>query len=404
MQAVDRLTRTAADDDGTDHIGFETPRSGVATPQPDLQDKRLPGILTYYGQVREDPSVSEASTPLRSLPEKVPSSDEKQVSPHKPASSTLQSREPAQHSVPDGDSSAKTPSVSSGERPSALPSIVKQEFQAGHPYPTPPTSQSPSRKSTVHEGENRSEEEVPAATTVPETSSRSQSATAQSQSPDIISPPESAPSKCNSPSAALEAVSELKEVLSKSTITSPDLSTQSSNKWYSLDGLKELTRGVFKSGPPTPTRALSVAQPSLTEGRQTPSRTSNDSADASGTQTPRGAAQAPAPKGKLIIKIAEARGLRRSRDPYVVVVFQRNELISGGPQPADDLEAISASPATIGSIPIQRQASDSGRPPMAIPMRSRQSSNTSISDYNSFRNRPARLSFTNPKWDAEAVL
>ncbi|GJC80071.1 hypothetical protein ColLi_02909 [Colletotrichum liriopes] len=38
---------------------------------------------------------------------------------------------------------------------------------------------------------------------------------------------------------------------------------------------------------------------------------------------------------------------------------------------------------------------------MSIPMRSRQSSNTSISDYNTFRNR-SRRSFTSPKWDAEA--
>lgn len=58
----------------------------------------------------------------------------------------------------------------------------------------------------------------------------------------------------------------------------------------------------------------------------------------------------------------------------------------------------------LGGIPIQRQGSDSGRPPMAIPMRSRQSSNTSVTDYNTFRNRNARKSFTNPKWDAEAIL
>src|SRR5687768_12791187 len=55
MQAIDRITRTAAtEDDGIDHIGYETPRSGIATPQPDLQDKRLPGIMSFYGQVRPD--------------------------------------------------------------------------------------------------------------------------------------------------------------------------------------------------------------------------------------------------------------------------------------------------------------------------------------------------------------
>ena len=178
------------------------------------------------------------------------------------------------------------------------------------------------------------------------------------------------------------------------------------NKWFTLEGLKELTRGViFKSGPPTPTRALSAAHSSQSDGRDTPARTSNDGADASGAQTPRiPGAQAPASKGKLTIKIAEARGLRRCRDPYVVAVFQRSELISAGPRPTEDDDNAIAPPPPVGGIAIQRQGSDSGRTPMAIPMRSRQSSNTSVHDYNTFRNRTARSPLTNPKWDAEAAL
>jgi serine/threonine protein kinase len=97
--------------------------------------------------------------------------------------------------------------------------------------------------------------------------------------------------------------------------------------------------------------------------------------------------------------------LRKSRDPYVVAVFQRSELISPGPRTfADEDEMTPPAPMLGGGgIPIQRQGSDSGRP-MAIPMRSRQSSNTSVTDHNTFRNRIARRSFTNPKWDAEAVF
>ncbi|KAG8421135.1 Serine/threonine-protein kinase [Metarhizium acridum] len=161
-----------------------------------------------------------------------------------------------------------------------------------------------------------------------------------------------------------------------------------------------------QSGPPTPTRALSAAHSSQSDGRDTPSRTSHDGAEtASGTQTPRTAGvQPPAQKGKLTIKIVEARGLRKCRDPYVVAVFQRSELISGGPRPIEEEETLSATPSGLGGIPIQRQGSDSGRPPMAIPMRSRQSSNTSIHDYNTFRNRTMRAPSSNPKWDAEAVF
>ncbi|KAL2261612.1 hypothetical protein VTK26DRAFT_3787 [Humicola hyalothermophila] len=158
-----------------------------------------------------------------------------------------------------------------------------------------------------------------------------------------------------------------------------------------------------QSGASTPTRALSSAQPS--PGRQDePKQRNGDRVDRTATHTPTPpGAQAPAAKGKLTIKVSEARGLRRCRDPYVVVVFQRSELISAGPRPAEDDDDAAIAAVSMGGVPIQRQGSDSGRP-MAIPMRSRQSSNTSISDFNTFRNRNSRRSFTNPKWDAEAIF
>jgi len=159
-----------------------------------------------------------------------------------------------------------------------------------------------------------------------------------------------------------------------------------------------------QSGPPTPTRALSAAQPSQSEERTSSKRSSNETVPPSGTQTPRSGttgAQVPAARGKLTIKIVEAKGLRRAKDPYVVAVFQKTELISGGPHSVEEEEDVNLPPPSFGGIPIQRQGSDSGRPAMSIPMRSRQSSNTSISDYNTFRNR-SRRSFTSPKWDAEA--
>lgn len=157
-----------------------------------------------------------------------------------------------------------------------------------------------------------------------------------------------------------------------------------------------------QSGQNTPTRSLSTAQPPQVEKQSLSRRQS--SAEGSGTQTPTPAGTVPAAKGKLTIKITEAKGLRKSRSPYVVVVFQRSELISGGPRFVEDEDEASVTNAAMGGVPIQRQASDSGRPPMAIPMRSRQSSNTSIGEYNTFRNRTQRRSFTNPTWDAEAAF
>jgi len=109
-----------------------------------------------------------------------------------------------------------------------------------------------------------------------------------------------------------------------------------------------------------------------------------------------------ATKGKLTVKILEGRGLKKSVDPYVVVVFQRNELVSKGPHSDDGEDNDDMSHSPVGGIPISRTGSDSGRP-MAIPMKSRQSSNTSLSEYRDFKNKGRKL-FTNPKWDTDAVF
>ncbi|KAL2685498.1 hypothetical protein Neosp_006598 [[Neocosmospora] mangrovei] len=311
MHGVNQTTRSAAaDEDGADHIGLDTPRSGVATPQPDLQDKRLPGIMSYFGQDM-----------IFAAPD----------------------------SGADGKAAAAAKSLTQSQTKKSAASLFTTTHYQPSNDPLPPKLDS-----------NHAE-------------------------PLTDSDPPSHPEARSTPSARPAAP----------------------GKWYSLDGLKELTRMTFKSGPSTPTRAMSAARPSGSDSRALSSgRTSHDGAEVSGTQTPRssGGTSAPAAKGKLTIKINEARGLRKSRDPYVVVVFQRSELISSGPRHTEEDDNLSVATPGMpmgGGIPIQRQGSDSGRP-MAIPMRSRQSSNTSISDYNTFRNRSARLSFTNPKWDAEA--
>lgn len=410
MQGVNPSSRTAAtDEDGADHIGTETPRSGVATPQPDLQDKRLPGIMSYFSQVRQDPSASDLSSSALSQPSRSVSRDELS-DPHRrsTSSSEQQSRSLAQNSL------RCNRKISEGRLPTRLDKLelgssdISRSQGASHSYPTPPSSQPSYSESASCQGPARLEpgdpRADPGATSVCEQSGRGRSGTRTD------SKPAGDTSKSQDATSGAQAASHLPTASSSSSLFStskPSNSTFSApNKWFSLEGLKELTRGViFKSGPPTPTRALSAAHSSQSDGRDTPSRTSNDGADASGTQTPRtSGSQAPAAKGKLTIKITEARGLRKCRDAYVVAVFQRSELISSGQRPMEEDENLSATPSGIGSIPIQRQGSDSGRPPMAIPMRSRQSSNTSIHDYNTFRNRTIRSPLTNPKWDAEAVL
>ncbi|PHH60092.1 hypothetical protein CDD81_2136 [Ophiocordyceps australis] len=346
MHDIDRSTRTAAtDEDGADHIGSDTPRSGVATPQPDLQDRRLPGIMSYFGQVGQDPCPSNSSPSDAAVPLNLKRKHQAQRGP------VESSRDRSRASLVASPTSSSLPLYSNRAHD---PETLHRQPQpaASPPYPTPPASQ-----------------------------------------------PSSSGSSLTRDTAALLGGQEGRAAVTASPPRSDMKPLEPSGR------PSEPAISNAQSGPPTPTRALSAARSSLSEGKEPSGRSSNDGAEPSGISTPRGSAgaQAPASKGKLTIKIAEGRGLRKSRDPYVVAVFQRSELISSGPRSVAEDDNLAAPTSSLGGVPIQRQGSDSGRP-MAIPMRSRQSSNTSITDYNTFRSRTARLPCTNPTWDAQAVF
>ncbi|KAH8589752.1 serine/threonine protein kinase, AGC family [Bisporella sp. PMI_857] len=112
-----------------------------------------------------------------------------------------------------------------------------------------------------------------------------------------------------------------------------------------------------------------------------------------------------APKGLLNIKIVEARGLRKCREPYIVAVFQKNELVSKVGYEDGTGEDGRESP--IAGIPIGRSGSDNGRSPFAMTLRSRQSSNGSVAslgDYRTVKLGAVNKLMTRPKWDIEAVF
>ena len=98
-------------------------------------------------------------------------------------------------------------------------------------------------------------------------------------------------------------------------------------------------------------------------------------------------------KGKLYVKISEARGLRPGFDPYVVCVFEWNEFISKSAQDEehDVRERQKAEMET---------ENEAGRA-MAIPMKSRQSSHNSLMEG---RDHKGRTPVTDPHWNHEAVL
>jgi protein-serine/threonine kinase len=109
------------------------------------------------------------------------------------------------------------------------------------------------------------------------------------------------------------------------------------------------------------------------------------------------------PKGKLIVKIIEAKDLIPSKDPYVVCTFESNEFISQGPRkPLDGVDG-HGSDKNIRNGGHGHASSPSGLGrSIAIPMASRQSSSTSLSEMQG--SKPLSNGTTNPKWDHNAVL
>lgn len=429
-----RSRSAATEDDGNDHIGYETPRSGVATPKPDLHDKRTPGIMSMFGQVRPAsfshlftsrkhtareggatiPTPSPCIAPQPQPPEDT--GHEPIPQPNPSAALHTVNALPSDASLverigPHGPSHEMVASCVAGPGPRAV-------VTAFHPYPTPPDSgpsslyASPST-STVHLGSHGGDVPAPPAFSRPSVGlcrSFSLFARGLGQAPSLLTPLPSMVTESSVPAHHISnpGVATVPSSPTPRASAAPRSADKSLSSGYaSVMQLRKLTCMVaIKSGTSTPTRALSTAAPSQAEpssdaGRATGHSSSNTSAQ---TLTPAGT-QAPAIKGKLTIKVSQARGLKPCRDPYVVVSFQRSELQSSGPHSPPEVDEDAAVQAVaMGGLPMKHQGSDSGRPAMAIPMKSRQSSNTSLHDFQTFRNRNARRSFTNPSWDAEAIL
>lgn len=161
-------------------------------------------------------------------------------------------------------------------------------------------------------------------------------------------------------------------------------------------------RAMSNEAPHVDKKAVTSSPASVTPSHRHPDDLSRSTDEIAGrlkdafprtsSSSPSGGLPGCSQKGTLRVKIAEARGLRPSFDPYVVCVFEWNEFIS---KSAKDEEADS----------LERQKSeenaeiDAGRP-MAIPMKSRQSSNNSLLEGDPDRKMPV----TDPHWNHEAVL
>lgn len=140
--------------------------------------------------------------------------------------------------------------------------------------------------------------------------------------------------------------------------------------------------------PPATPRGTASTGSTNDDGNLSSAPTSAPSRSVSGTSSPSNnvtpAPHVGAPKGKLVIRIDEARNIRTSKDPYVVCTFESNEFISKGPKKD-----------------IEDDHSDSGNSTgrgVSIPMRSRQSSSNVLTKLD------GSDGTSNPNWGLEAVF
>lgn len=404
-------------DDG-EQIDSDVPSSGVATPMPDPADKRLPGIMpSYFGQVGSGSSTSQNSdwplqTPALNSTSKSPSPvHHREQTVDQGASSAMSA--PHQESESSHDDEGGPPPLLPHERlETSQPASSQASTDALHPYPTPPVSCATSLhklklRDSVSDGEEKGSSDEPASPQNPPKPSESLPVrTARKLS--IMNPLSSivTTSHAHASFSKLEGSSTSDSSPSKSRFDSGFAADSPS-----YDRLKKLTDDAEspreKSNPPTPTRALSSnrtsASENSTDAQDAQSRASDNTSEPR-SSTSEGDVPVKSPKGKLRVKILEARGLRKSQDPYVVAVFQRNELVSKGPRPENVDEEHDDETSPVGGIPISRTGSDNGRS-MAIPMRSRQSSSTSLNEYRDSKGKgKSKNTITDPKWDAEALL
>ncbi|KAJ5157422.1 Serine/threonine-protein kinase SCH9 [Penicillium canariense] len=399
----DMKPNSSPEDDTPDHIGSNgsTP-TGIATPQPDPADKRLPSIMHNYFQVGSF-SGDKASLPrfwsYLSTPSPVdPPSPTPPSSITPPGASSesfvMMEREDGQGSDP--------MEVIPANPPTPPHSLLQQEsdemdlgssldtgagssmFHMLKKYLIPPASTPPSRRQTSLPVSSVSDDPVLAT---------------HFSNPSL--PPAASDAFCPSDTPlvdhAMPHVSISSEKLAKLTGNAPD--------GVRLKNTPPLTPRAMSNEDQSAEKKSITSAPRKSQSEESPEETPRDGMDSSTDEIamkldeafPRQSSASPqngAPvgplKGKLFVKISEARGLRPSFDPYVVCVFEWNEYISKGARSGEEEKKRR-----------QMESDAEAGKPMAIPMKSRQSSHNSALDGHDHK---GRTPVTDPHWDHEAVF
>jgi hypothetical protein len=361
------LTSKPADDEA-DSTASTPP--GAVTPHPDLSDKRLPGIThNCFGQVRNvvSHSFSALSSAFTSNVSVAPVLASKET---KLSTSTMLQDSPSYVSSPlissfgfEETKAAATPLSSSSsvhEDDHTRSRGSSSSYDLCHD--AQPSKGSSLRRPSRANSRSQSYGYIPTAfTPLPEVDTSSAMAT--------LTP-------FSSIKASAVSSKPVNSLLSKSPRQS--ISTQKNPNTGLTKGA--LSPPLQQSTPPQTPRTRSQ-EDRTDSGANTPSRLSNSS----NIKTD-GTTIGPV-LGTLTVMISEGRGLRPSIDPYVVCEFQLSQYISDGP----------VAQTTNGSSGVTIQPAVGKGRPMAIPMKSRQSSSTG-------RDTTEQQEVTNPKWEHKAVL
>ncbi|OGE58202.1 hypothetical protein PENARI_c001G01137 [Penicillium arizonense] len=389
---------STSEDENQDQIGSNgsTPTpTGIATPEPDPADKRLPSIMHNYFQVG---SISGDKASLPRFWSCLSKSSED------PQSNALPPSDPSESFVmmeQENGSDKMTETI-----PAGLPTPPHSLLQ--HDSDEMELGTSPGTSSIFNTLRSYL---IPPAT--PDDSSRRQtSLPVSSVSDDPV-----LATHFSNPSLPSDAFS---------LTESPLLDHEKPRVSVSSENLAKLTGNApdgsrLKNTPPLTPRAMSnevqtsqpkdvtpvtPAEPAPQEPE--PESTADDmesstdeitmkldeafpSQSATSTSPANGAPTRPI-NGKLFVKITDGRGLRPSFDPYVVCVFEWNEYISKGARDGEE-------ETKRRQLESDAEEAAAGRP-MAIPMKSRQSSHNSAVD----GDHKGRTPVTDPHWDHEATF
>ncbi|KAL6234416.1 hypothetical protein BDW75DRAFT_231177 [Aspergillus navahoensis] len=420
------------DDDNHDQIGSSTPSpSGIATPQPDPADRRLPSIMHNYFQVGSSSAVM-----LRSLKTRFSLSD-----PSPSSADNVQSG-----SLANGTRDAQTPGHSSSSSGSFV-MLERDEVRLESPTTPPDNEMEPQE---ITQGSR-----PPTALPTPPCSSACSLLQKEPEEPDpgpdkgmgsifntlknYLSPSRSV--SCSDPQARRHTSHPVSSISDDPVLAShfsnpslshtpealclveaPLLDHEKPHIPASSENAAKLTANVsnpprLKNTPPHTPRAMSdedlqpngktpASPPQSSNPTQLSSDETSDPADeitvklnevfpsSMDTSSPPSSGPPVASlKGKLHVKISEGKGLQPGFDPYVVCVFEWNEVISKSVQD-EEQESLKRQQKE-----LEQSALDAGRP-MAIPMNRQSSRNNTLESTDHRGHAP----ITDPHWNHEAVF